>query len=64
MKNPIKMFMNCKQCVVEAKPGLTPAEKQDFSAGFVDKRKFVIWCNKHDTQIASIILNFSNFSEN
>jgi len=64
MKNPIKMFFHCKECILEITPGMSPDQYQDMTAGIDIDRNVIIWCNRHQILITVIKPERSDVTQN
>ncbi len=64
MKNPIDKFILCKLCMKEKSPEILPAKYEEISVGFDIEKNIIIWCKRHDTEVAVIKKRLSDFSKN
>lgn len=54
MKNPIKIYFHCKECIKEQPDGFSPSDFQNISAGLTDDRSIVVWCERHESIVTII----------
>ncbi len=64
MKNPIKMFFQCKLCMADLMSEILEPEQLHVSAGFDRESNIVVWCNRHNILITLIKREMPIFSKN
>lgn len=54
MRNPVKVFLNCRKCLEELPVGQSPKSYARTQTGITNDGDIVIWCNRHEELVATL----------